>query len=901
MAHSYGSLLGRAARLLVVAPVVLSGVARAQVSAYTFSQTVGTYTEITAADGGFVLGTPLFFPPLHNLRAYVDPDEPDGTLTNAGYLDPAIGPGYPIGFDFVYNGEVFDRIGIAHGGWISFGKSENGDEAVNIFTSDHPGGRPLSHSYYNTPIEPHKRNRIAGMANASLRQQDQSQVGGPTSEFRIATVGVAPNRVCVVQWKDFRYNYSFDEGLINFQIRLNEVDNSVDVRFGEMNWPATTGGAYQVGLGGRTNEDYNNRWTPANEPAFLYDWNTTVPGFNNESSCQLATDSPFNEAYTATPPVEGLNFHWAPPACPPPAWPVEISEILFDRALVQWSFPPTASSFDYVVTMANDPEDPDAIVTGTTEEISILVEGLQPLTYYYVFVRSDCGGTPGPWSTGTRFRTNGGAVLQCGADPIQEYHCTSQNSTVQWFYSTSDASSPVRISFLQGYVGMADGEYLRIHDGPDADAPVVFTAGSGAELQDQVVTSTGGTLYMERFNGAGSCESQPWYTPWIWNVGCKDCSEALASFAIVDEDCETLTYAMEVTLVSMGTAEEIVISNSQNEEVESVSAPGTYVVGPFISGDPVTLTLENPANALCNVESISFMPQPCAIVDCGPTEYEYCHEQGDLRQWLFQGEDEAIGIRFFSGDGGFYVDAATYDAVDPFSVAGVDIPGTTLLNLLRTSTNNDDALLLEINVDANAAPTCADGGADPWNFVVACYDGCTQPEADFTTIHDCDNDEFSIQVELTVLGSGGAVVISNDAGAPSVSATALGTYTVGPFASQEVVRVEVEGASVLCSWTSPNLTFDCTGVGMDELTTGDLTIYPNPTSGDVRIRCPKDMSGPALLRIMDVTGRSISTEAIDMVSTADRIVNLSTLPNGSYIIELANDQVRRSTRINLVH
>ncbi|MGV3636152.1 MAG: T9SS type A sorting domain-containing protein [Flavobacteriales bacterium] len=875
--------------------------AQAQVSAYAFTQTVGTYTEITAVDGGYVLGTPLFFPPLTNLRAYVDPEEPDGTVTNAGYLDPAIGPGYPIGFDFVYNGEVFDRIGIAHGGWISFGKSENGDEAVNIFTSDHPGGRPLSHSYYATPIDPHKRNRIAGMANSSLRQQDQSQVGGPTSEFRVATIGTAPNRVCVIQWKDFRYNYSFDQGLINFQIRLNEVDNSVDVRFGEMNWPQTTGAAFQVGLGGRTNEDYSNRWTPANEPSFLYDWNTTVPGFNNESSCQLATDSPFNEAYTATPPVVGLNFHWAAPTCPPPAWPVDVSEVLFDRALLQWSFPPTSSSFDYVVTMANDPEDPDAITSGTTEEVSVLVEGLQPLTYYYVFVRSDCGGVPGPWSTGTRFRTNGGAVLQCGEDAIQEYHCSGQNSTVQWFYSTSNASSPVRISFQQGYVGMADGEYLRIHDGPDADAPVIFTASFGEELADQVVTSTGGTLYMERFNGVGSCESQPWYTPWIWTVGCKDCNEALASFAVVDEDCEAQTYAMQVTVVSMGTAEELMVTNSQNEAVETISATGTYVVGPFVSGEPVILTLENPANALCDLESIPFVNQPCAIVDCGPTAYTFCHEQGDQRQWLFQGEGGSIGIRFFSGDGGSYVDAATYDALDPFSVAGVDIPGTALLNLLRVSTNEDDALLLEINVDGNASPTCADGGADAWEFVVACYDGCTQPQATFTAVEDCANEEFSIEVALSALGSTGAVVITNDAGAPAVEATALGTYTIGPFPSQEVVRVEVEGASVLCSWTSPSLTFDCTGVGVEEGAVGDLLVYPNPSNGVINVRLPDAMQGPARMRVRDLTGRSVSLVTLDASTTKDQSVSLADLPSGSYIIELDNARARHSARINLLH
>jgi hypothetical protein len=57
---------------------------------------------------------------------------------------------------------------------------------------------------------------------------------------------------------------------------------------------------------------------------------------------------------------------------------------------------------------------PNAIMEGNTEEVGILVEGLEPLTYYYVFVRSNCADGPGAWSAGTRFRSNGGALLECG-------------------------------------------------------------------------------------------------------------------------------------------------------------------------------------------------------------------------------------------------------------------------------------------------------------------------------------------------------------------------------------------------------------------------------------------------------------------------------------------------------
>lgn len=44
------------------------------------------------------------------------------------------GPGYPIGFNFTYNGVVFDRVGISGQGWIGFGSSANTSTAVSVYT-----------------------------------------------------------------------------------------------------------------------------------------------------------------------------------------------------------------------------------------------------------------------------------------------------------------------------------------------------------------------------------------------------------------------------------------------------------------------------------------------------------------------------------------------------------------------------------------------------------------------------------------------------------------------------------------------------------------------------------------------------------------------------------------------
>src|SRR5690606_14177188 len=65
------------------APLLLS----AQVHTYEFTESVGTYTEISEADGGVALGIPAYWPHVNNNRAWVNNpfNDPDGQVTGGGY------------------------------------------------------------------------------------------------------------------------------------------------------------------------------------------------------------------------------------------------------------------------------------------------------------------------------------------------------------------------------------------------------------------------------------------------------------------------------------------------------------------------------------------------------------------------------------------------------------------------------------------------------------------------------------------------------------------------------------------------------------------------------------------------------------------------------------------------
>jgi hypothetical protein len=239
---------------------------------YTFTQSTGTYTEIT---GGVSLGTETT-----DDQRFLDPATPaGGTVTT--------GPGFPIGFNFMLNEYVFDVIAINANGWISFGQSSLGTAAVNNASSSSYTPLPST-----STIAPEQLvTRVAGFA-----RDLQAQTG---ATIRMETIGTAPNRVCVIQWKDYkRYGTTGTGDYINFQIRLNETTNKVTIAYGAFTIGATASTSYpQVGMRGSAPTDFIARETTT-------DWTLTTAATVNTATCAFAT---------GIVPPNGLMFEYTPP------------------------------------------------------------------------------------------------------------------------------------------------------------------------------------------------------------------------------------------------------------------------------------------------------------------------------------------------------------------------------------------------------------------------------------------------------------------------------------------------------------------------------------------------------------------------------------------------------------
>ena len=259
---------GRLATALLL--LLCTQVSTAQISAYNFSQSQGTYAEIT---DGTILAQPT-------------------ALTGDGSVDTQkmLLPNDALAFPFTYNGQAVTSIYVYADGFITFG-------ANSIF-----GNTPISNT--TTPIE-------GAVSAAANDLHALYNINGLTGNISYKTVGTAPNRELVIQWAHFRpyVNSSSTSSYFdwNFQIRLKE-NNNVAIVYDMKVTGTPTSASVQTGIRGANANQYQTRYSLGTASS---NWAMSAAGGSNTST--MTANS------TALPPA-GFTFQWAyPAACVQPA------------------------------------------------------------------------------------------------------------------------------------------------------------------------------------------------------------------------------------------------------------------------------------------------------------------------------------------------------------------------------------------------------------------------------------------------------------------------------------------------------------------------------------------------------------------------------------------------------
>ena len=92
--------------------------------------------------------------------------------------------------------------------------------------------------------------------------------------------------------------------------------------------------------------------------------------------------------------------------------------------------------------------------------------------------------------------------------------------------------------------------------------------------------------------------------------------------------------------------------------------------------------------------------------------------------------------------------------------------------------------------------------------------------------------------------------------------------------------------------------YDFTKVPQPVINTTGLSIYPNPTTGNLNIQWTNQASGNATISVLDMTGREVYITSYMMNTASGKTeIDLSSLENGMYLIDIKSDKVLYSGKL----
>jgi len=352
--------------------VLTNGTLEAQVSTYNFTQTTGSYTAIS---GGGVIATA------------------SGT-SGAASLDDVIYniPDGSIPFSFNYDNANYTGCKVSTNGFVTFGTTF---PAVSGTTT---GYAPISATTaYMGAASPMGRN---------LNAYYFAGVPAQTGEIRYQTLGSAPNRTFVIQWKNFKtFNTSGATfgPVLNFQVRLSEGSNAIEFVYNCSG--AFTTSTAQVGLRGSNNgypTNINNREVISGTNT----WINSTNGGSNAANCTFSG--------SLLPPA-GLTYRFAQALCSSP----QNASYAFSTQ--------TSAQLTWTVAggngICNVEYGAPGFAQGTGTQINgigsgVLVNGLAANSTYNYYVYQTCGANGNSAVVGPIVFKTGGVGEDCSTAPL---------------------------------------------------------------------------------------------------------------------------------------------------------------------------------------------------------------------------------------------------------------------------------------------------------------------------------------------------------------------------------------------------------------------------------------------------------------------------------------------------
>ncbi|MDP5028400.1 MAG: fibronectin type III domain-containing protein, partial [Flavobacterium sp.] len=308
--------------------------------------------------------------------------------------------------------------------------------------------------------------------------------------------------------------------------------------------------------------------------------------------------------------------------------------------------------------------------------------------------------------------------------------------------------------------------------------------------------------------------------------------EAVANFyddiAIDDVTIEETPSCLEPTLFAFDTVgtDSVTVSwtagAGETEWEYVIQAQGTGVpagAGISTTSNPLTISglssntpYEIYLRAVCTLTEQSIWVGPFNVqtniaVICGtPVNTTYCYTDNDSTSWTFTSNDGSpLRLTFNAGqvennwDELIVIDSdGLTQLYNGYGAAG------NLAGLTFDSTGDT----ITVMISSDGSGNCGDSAYTSWDFDIACAT-CVNPTATFTIVPDCANGQFSIDVDVTNIGSATSLAIS-DGTTNLTGISATGVQTFGPYADGASATISITNEQDAgCSISSGALDYVC--------------------------------------------------------------------------------------------
>ncbi|WP_082333628.1 choice-of-anchor L domain-containing protein [Mangrovimonas sp. TPBH4] len=400
--------------------------------------------------------------------------------------------------------------------------------------------------------------------------------------------------------------------------------------------------------------------------------------------------------------------------------------------------------------------------------------------------------------------------IDCTEGALDATYCYENNDGNTLTFTSNDGTSLFLI-FNSGTVESGWDE-VHVYDTDGTELTPTDYYGNDGDLGGLMWQSTGDTIsFWIAGDGYNSCASGG-QTELDYTVTCATCDLPTWSYAPVSDCINGPQFNVEVDLSEMGSATSYTITDDQGSDAQVVTETGIYTFGPYANETEVSFTIANDDDANCTLSGQP-VTQPFCLdnyIDCEadePLNFVYCYENSDTNVFTFTSND-GTPLNFDVNAGelstfGDYFHVYDTDGTEltPDEFIGLDEDGD-LTGVSYQSTGDTISFWIE----SNAWTSCQ----DTWttyaslDVTIACAT-CINPQASYTIVDDCENgDQFLVDVEITSMGDGSSLTISSDYDDNTLTADAIGTYQMGPFAFNTAVEIAiVNDDDITCDIYSP--------------------------------------------------------------------------------------------------